>query len=371
MRELTSASSPVEWRIDTASGARLVTLRDEGGLSFRSVCGGAGEAVVVAANRHRADGGDDTLYLTVGPDGVEEITVEHEGVNPALYTGPDGNPWARMSVLQDGVDQEPDTLLPLRGRGRWEQPPRTSAFAGDFVGWIGDRAFWHLDDVFDERRPSRVQAADLESGAGGPRWRVRRPVRLPLPQSQYAVVCTDGAQLAVLALDADPAGPATLRILTPDTLAVERERPVLRDPEEAFLLLAEAHSDGSALLYSVADDGRVSAVRLDGTGARSTAPAGVLPDGPFAVWPVHGPGHHALRFTTEHTNGLLVLDGAIPVALWAGAPDRYRDSVTGRETRLGADWGLPVLVGAAASGRSHALLLRPEDDRTRLAVLFG
>ncbi|MFJ5726285.1 hypothetical protein [Streptomyces sp. NPDC093149] len=338
-------------------------------MKFRSVRGGEGDSVVVAA--HRIGHGGALSYLTVGPDGVEEVLTEDvSGANAALLPGPDGTPWIRMSLIEDGLDQEPDTVLPLRGRSDWERPPRTSAFAGDFVGWIGDRAFWHLDDVFDQRKPSRIQAADLEYGVKGPRLRVRRPVRLPLPQSYDAVVCADGTHLAVLALDADPAGPATLRILAPDTLDVERELPVTRDPREAFLTLAEAYRDGTALLYSVAGDGHVSMIRLDSSGAQSAAPAGVLPGEPFSIWQIRGPAHHALRFTTEHANGLLTLQGGIPKALWTGAPHRYHDTIGGREVPLSADWGRPLLSEVVTNGRGHVLVLTSEDDPHRLALLF-
>ncbi|MEV7422588.1 hypothetical protein [Streptomyces sp. NPDC091212] len=338
-------------------------------MKLRSVWGGEGDAVVVAA--HRTGHGGALFYLTVGPDGVEEMLTEDvSGANVALLAGSGGAPWVRMSLLEDGVDQAPDTVLPLRGRSDWERPPRTSAFAGDFVGWIESRAFWHLDDVFDERKPSRIQAADLEYAVKGPRLRVRRPVRLPLPQSHDAVVCADGTHLAVLALDADPAGPATLRILAPDTLDVERELPVARDPGDAFLTLAEAQRDGTALLYSVAGDGRVTLIRLDSTGVQSAAPAGALPGEPFSVRQVRGPALHALRFTTERTNGLLVLRGAAPTALWTGAPHLYRDTIGGREVPLSADWGRPLLSGVVTNGRGHVLVLTSQDDPLRLALLF-
>ncbi|MHA6760966.1 beta-propeller fold lactonase family protein [Streptacidiphilus sp. PAMC 29251] len=383
MRELTASPSPIEWWSETTSGVRLVTLQS---VVFRSVRGGTGDAVVIAADRNRSGGGRELLYLEVGPEGVREVLVEEvTAATPALCAGPDGAPWMRMSLLEDGSDQEPDTVLPLRGRSGWEQPPRTSPFAGDFVGWIGNRAFWHLDDVFDTRRPARIQAADLSSGTKGPRLRFRCPVRLPLPQSRDAVVCTGGTHLAVLALDDEPmgagpemAGPETagptslamLRVLAPDTLAVVRELPVVRDPDEAFLLLAEAAPDGAALLYSVADDGRVTAVRLDRNGVRSATPAGALPAAPFSVWQVRGPGHHALRFTTEHSSGLLVLDGATLVARWVGGPHRYVDTVQGREVPLGADWADPVLSGVATTGQGHALVLTREDNPPQLALLF-
>ncbi|MEU2134688.1 hypothetical protein [Streptomyces sp. NPDC018352] len=370
MRELTSPSSPPGWRPDTVSGARLVTVRDEGRLSCRGAWGGAAGVTVVAVNRHRPGGRYEDLYLSVGPDGVVEVLTEDAGVNPDLCAGPDGTPWVRMSLLVNRSDREPDTILPLRGRSTWENHLNTSEFAGDFVGWIGHRAFWHQDDIFDGRKPSRVQAVDLEADAQGPRLRARRPVRLPLPQSHDAVVCTDGTRLAVLALDEDPVGPGYLRIIDPVTLVVERELPVAREPDEASLTLARARSDGTALLYSVAADGRVTAIRLDSAGTRSTGPAGRLPGEPYSVWQVRGTGHHALRFTTEDTNGLLVLDGAAPVALWTGAPDRYRDTVGGREIPLGAGWGQPLLAAVAATGRSHLLVLEPEDNQRRLALLL-
>jgi hypothetical protein len=68
MRELSPSLSPLEWRSDTVSGVRLVTVRD---AKFRSVRGGGGDAVVVAA--HRTGHGGTLFYLTVGPDGVEEV----------------------------------------------------------------------------------------------------------------------------------------------------------------------------------------------------------------------------------------------------------------------------------------------------------
>ncbi|MFJ5306899.1 hypothetical protein [Streptomyces sp. NPDC088350] len=366
MRELSPSPSRLVWRSDTASGVRLVTVRD---VKFRSAWRGEGDAVVVAA--HRTGHGGALFHLTVGPDGVEEVLAKDvSGADAALMTGPDGAPWVRMSVLEDGVDQAPDTVLPLRGRSDGERPPRTSPFAGDFVGWIGDRAFWHLDDVFDEHKPSRIQAADLGYGVKGPRLQFRRPVRLPLPQSHDAVVCADGTRLAVLALDADPAGPATLRILAPETLVIERELLVARDPGEAFLTLAEACRDGTALLYSVARDGRVTMIRLDSTGAQSAAPAGALPGEPFSVWQVRGPARHALRFTTEHANGLLTLRGATPTALWTGTPHRYHDTIGGREVPLPADWGRPLLSDVVTNSRGHVLVLTSENDPHRLALLF-
>jgi hypothetical protein len=193
---------------------------------------------------------------------------------------------------------------------------------------------------------------------------------VPLPQSYDAVVCADGTHLAVLTLDADPADPATLRILTSDTLDVERELPVVRDPGEAFLTLAEARRDGTALLYSVARDGRVSMIRIDSTGAQSTAPAGVLPGEPFPVRQVRGPAHHALHFTTEHANGLLILQGATLRALWTGAHHRYYDTVGGRDVPLSGDWGRPLLSGPVTNGRGHTLVLTSEEDPHRLALLF-
>ncbi|MGC0419902.1 hypothetical protein [Embleya sp. AB8] len=377
MREPTPSPSPLDWRAAASSGVHLVTLWDAGGLLCRAVRGGAGDAVVVALHRRAADGEPQALYATIGPDGVRETLVENvPGTTPELCAGPDGTPWVRMVLLLDGSDQEPDTVLPLRGRGDWPEPPRTTAFAGEFVGWVGDRAFWHVDDVFDTDKPSRVQAVDLDHGPKGPRLRFRRPVRLPLPQSADAVVCVDGTHPAVLAVDADPDGPAWLRILAPDTLSVVRETPVTRDADEAHLVLAEAHSDGSALLYGVAADGRVDAIHLAADGTRTTTPAGRLPGEPFSVWPIRAPGRHALRFRTEDAGGLLVpgsTDGGAPAALWIGTEDacHFRDTIGGREVRLAdADWGRPTVVGAVANAEGHVLVLAPEDDPHRLALLF-
>lgn len=62
MRELSSSSSPLQWRLDTAFGVRVATIRDEH-LSVRSVWGGEGDVVVIAANRSGDD--HETLYLSL------------------------------------------------------------------------------------------------------------------------------------------------------------------------------------------------------------------------------------------------------------------------------------------------------------------
>lgn len=106
----------------------------------------SGPGVLCATLLPMADGGDRKF----GPDGVKEVLREDvPGANAVLFAGPDGTPWLRMPLIEDDANQEPGTVLPLRGQSDWDRPPRTSAFAGDLVGRIGDRAFWHLDVVID------------------------------------------------------------------------------------------------------------------------------------------------------------------------------------------------------------------------------
>ncbi|WP_219807432.1 hypothetical protein, partial [Streptomyces sp. SM14] len=334
MREPPVPDPLPEARVSTLDGVTVVRLPADRGYSVHEGRGdGSGRGLVVAANRYRPEGSYDPLYLWLTPDGLAEARAEREGVNPALFTGPDGELWARLSLTEDGSDAEPDTVLPLRGRAGTAEPPRTAPFAGEFVGWAGGRAFWHSDDLFDRSRPSRLQAVDVRPparGGSGARFHFRRPVRLPLPQSSQAVVCEGGERLAVLAEGGGEAGGARLRILAADTLEAVTEVPVPAGPGTAWLGLLEAGPDGAALLYSVTPEGAVAVLRLDGAGGSHTVAAGALPDTPYSLWPVRRPGGHALRFTVAAGNGLLALGAAdprpggppsvAPRALWTSHP---------------------------------------------------
>lgn len=367
MREFATSTAPLP-----GHGGTLVTVGYEHDLTVHSAWGGAGR-VVLAVNaygpRHPYDGYD-TCYLTVTPLGVADVQREDLGVNPRIFCGPDGAPWARLSLLTEGQDREPDTLLPLHGRETWGDPVRTPEFPGDFVGWIGSRAFWHLDDIFDDRRPARIQAADVDAG----RIRVRRPVKLPLPQSQVAVLCAEGHHLAVLGQISEQA--AVLRILTPK-LTVEREVQVGTPGEMAFLQPVRVQADGRATLLSVDGAGRVALVRLDGQGSQQAVVVGELSGRPFAVWPVTqlGPDRFAFRFTTEEGNGLMVIEGQAVAALWTSTPMGYWQHLgDGQErlVRLGADWVDPILTAAVPmDAGGYALVVHPQGDARSLAVLFA